>query len=87
MNRNDSSIVFYDFDSGLGLKTAFKEAQGPDFDYPEFYIKSVDKNGKLIIGFSDELIVFQDLLRTKRLVEVNGEMKIAIEVISNIVED
>lgn len=54
------------------MKEAFQEAKGQDFDYPSFNITSVDKNGKLVISFTDNIIVPKDLSSLKKDFTHNG---------------
>ena len=60
-DKKNPNITFYKFDGEFKVNEAFEESKGEEFDYPSVKIKSVDKNGKLVISFSDNLIVPDDM--------------------------
>lgn len=76
------NITFFNFAKGFDVNVALAESKGEVYTQPSFEIKSIDRNGKLVISFSEEILV-QDLALFKKIHTGN---KPAMHVISSMEE-
>ena len=87
-NSQSSSGFVFDFSANFDFSQLDKNNDDGLSLYPTLEIESVDKFGLVTIGFSDELIVIEDLDELKeRELLLDGELKPNLELIVHVVEN